>query len=88
MANLIGVAELRIQVWIATKKIPAVRKSGIGAEVIVERPSHPSAIADLDAVVLFKIKSYMRTGKEVDIVAGVLLPCFFQCSGNICPLSP
>ena len=88
MANLICIAELRIEVWVACRKISAVRESGIGAEVVIEWPSHPSAIAELNAILLFKIKRKVRTGKQVDIIAGILFLCFFQCGGNVCPLSP
>ena len=63
MANLICIAELWIEVWIATKEISAVRERGIGAEVIVEWPSHPSAIAELNAIVFFKIKRKVRAGE-------------------------
>ena len=88
MTNLISIAELRIEVWIACRKISAVRESGIGAEVVIEWPSYPSAIAELNAILLFKIKRKVRTRKQIDIIAGILFFCFFQCSGYICPLSP
>ena len=67
------VAEFRIKIGITAEIVSAIGKGHKRRQVIVERSPDPSAVARLYCVLFGQVVRDMGAGKEVCILAGILL---------------
>ena len=72
------VRKFRIEVGVAAEKVAVVAKGHKGTQFIVSRPSYPSAIPDLQGILVRQLIGKMHTGKQIGILARIGLVGLLQ----------